>query len=152
MNVENNSPIGDEDVEDDVEVITNKYDSNEETNSPPTVWKHKGDAAGSKAKKQKTSDVDSCLEILKMSLQTMTKETKSNKYEKVSAILNSIDEIAELGEAFTFQCMQFLRQSDNAEYFLGLSSNKQRVMFLKTSIEFPLDINSYIPQFENNLL
>ena len=72
-------------------------------------------------KKAKT-DIETCLEILKMSILSGSPSLEVFK-SQVATALNNLKEVKEKGEEFVFKCMQFLHEGDNGEYFLALSSN-----------------------------
>ena len=84
--------------------------------------KRKNVGSISSSKKAKT-DIETCLEILKMSILSGSPSLKVSKHSQVATALNKLKEVKEKGEEFVFKCMQFLHEGDNGEYFLALSSN-----------------------------
>lgn len=115
-----------------------RCDSGKESKSPPTtklIGKRKSAGSISSAKKIKT-DIQTCLEILKMSIDAGSPSLQVTIHSQVAAALKDLSEVKEKGEDFVFQCMQFLRQGDNGDYFLALSSKHQKLLFLKTTFDF----------------
>uniref|UniRef100_A0A803MVE0 Uncharacterized protein n=2 Tax=Chenopodium quinoa TaxID=63459 RepID=A0A803MVE0_CHEQI len=72
-----------------------------------------------------------------MSIETNCKQGSGNKYKDVSDALYNIEAIVQQGEGFIYQCMNFLHHGDNADFFLGLRSDDQKIMYLKTAFQDP---------------
>ncbi|CAO2825070.1 unnamed protein product [Amaranthus hypochondriacus] len=132
---------GDSDDCFETELGEEKCDSgHEESKSPPTTkskGKRKNVGSTSSSKKAKT-DIETCLEILKMFILSGSPSLEVSKHSQVATALNDLKEVKEKSEDFIFKCMQFLRAGDNGDYFLALSSNQQKLMFLKTAFDINL--------------
>ncbi|XP_021731277.1 uncharacterized protein LOC110698184 [Chenopodium quinoa] len=139
---ENEERSGDNDENiGDMEISRGINNSDDEQSiSPPkstSLGKRKSDGCTSKLKKNKSSNIDSCIELLKMSIETNCKQGSGNKYKDVSDALYNIEAIVQQGEGFIYQCMNFLHHDDNADFFLGLRSDDQKIMYLKTTFQDP---------------
>ncbi|XP_021733321.1 uncharacterized protein LOC110700138 [Chenopodium quinoa] len=132
---DNDENIGDMEIS---RVINNSDD--EQSISPPkstSLGKRKSDGCTSKLKKNKSSNIDSCIELLKMSIETNCKQESGNKYKDVLDTLYNIEAIVQQGEGFIYQCKNFLHHGDNADFFLGLCTDDQKIMYLKTAFQDP---------------
>uniref|UniRef100_A0A803MTN3 DDE Tnp4 domain-containing protein n=1 Tax=Chenopodium quinoa TaxID=63459 RepID=A0A803MTN3_CHEQI len=67
-----------------------------------------------------------------MSIETNCKQGSGNKYKDVSDALYNIEAIVQQGEGFIYQCMNFLHHGDNADFFLGLRSDDQKIIMDNT--------------------
>lgn len=120
----------------------------EESRSPPRLApktvvnstsskKRKCSGASGKSSMRHDDDWEECMSVFKELTSNYKRQaTSKTKFEKISEALNSIEVVKSRGHAYILRAMKFLREGDNGDFFLALSHDEQRVLYLDESVYF----------------
>ncbi|KAK9714133.1 hypothetical protein RND81_06G073800 [Saponaria officinalis] len=101
-----------------------------------TVFKKRKSLGGSGMSKMgHDEDWEQCVGIFKdLTSNCKRQDTSKTKFEKISEALNSIEVVKSRGHAYILRAMKFLREGDNGDFFLALSHEEQRILYLDESV------------------